>query len=169
MAKKLKSTAEVYLRNFIFGVEDSLVSTVGLLSGIAVAGVSSATIFTTGVILVLVEAFSMGVGSFLAEDSTEDLIEKKKKTDKSAVAGGVVMFISYAIAGVIPLLPYVIFPKETAFIVSVSLTLVALFGLGAISAAQYKGKVVKRGVKTMVLGGLAIAAGVLIGSLLPVS
>ncbi len=169
MAKKLKSTAEVYLRNFIFGVEDSLVSTVGLLSGIAVAGVSTATIFTTGVILVLVEAFSMGVGSFLAEDSTEDLIEKKKKTDKSAVAGGVVMFISYAIAGVIPLLPYVIFPKETAFIISVSLTLVALFGLGAISAAQYKGKVVKRGVKTMVLGGLAIAAGVLIGSLLPVS
>lgn len=169
MAKKLKSTAEVYLRNFIFGVEDSLVSTVGLLSGIAVAGVSTATIFTTGVILVLVEAFSMGVGSFLAEDSTEDLIEKKKKTDKSAISGGVVMFVSYAIAGIIPLLPYVLFSKETAFAVSVSLTLVALFGLGAISAAQYKGKVVKRGVKTMVLGGLAIAAGVLIGSLLPVS
>jgi VIT1/CCC1 family predicted Fe2+/Mn2+ transporter len=169
MAKKLKATAEVYLRNFIFGVEDSLVSTVGLLSGIAVAGVSTATIFTTGVILVLVEAFSMGVGSFLAEDSTEDLIEKKKKTDKSAVSGGVVMFVSYAIAGIIPLVPYVIFSKEIAFFVSVSLTLLALFGLGAVSAAQYKGKIFKRGVKTMVLGGLAIAAGVLIGSLLPVS
>ena len=29
-----------YLRNFIFGVEDGLVSTIGLLSGISIVGVS---------------------------------------------------------------------------------------------------------------------------------
>jgi VIT1/CCC1 family predicted Fe2+/Mn2+ transporter len=51
----------IYLRNFIFGVEDSLVSTVGLLSGVAVAGVASRTILLTGVVLIFVEAFSMAV------------------------------------------------------------------------------------------------------------
>ncbi|KKS05141.1 MAG: hypothetical protein UU58_C0001G0001, partial [Candidatus Nomurabacteria bacterium GW2011_GWA2_41_25] len=30
----------LYVRNFIFGAEDSLVSTVGLLSGIASAGIA---------------------------------------------------------------------------------------------------------------------------------
>ena len=60
--KKLKTA--LYLRNFIFGVEDSLVSTVGLLSGVAVANVDQATIFLTGMVLIFVEAFSMGVGSF---------------------------------------------------------------------------------------------------------
>jgi hypothetical protein len=44
-----------YLRNFIFGVEDSLVSTVGLLAGVAAGGVSSAAILTTGLVLIVVE------------------------------------------------------------------------------------------------------------------
>ena len=54
-----------YYRNFVFGVEDSLVSTVGLLSGISIAGVTNKTIIMTGVILIFVEAVSMGAGSFL--------------------------------------------------------------------------------------------------------
>jgi len=58
-------------RNFIFGVEDSLVSTVGLLSGIAAADTSRFTIITTGIVLIFVEAFSMGIGSFLSEETSE--------------------------------------------------------------------------------------------------
>ena len=60
-----------YLRNFVFGVEDSLVSTVGLLSGIAIAGMNRESIFATGVVLIFVEAVSMAAGSFLAETSAE--------------------------------------------------------------------------------------------------
>src|SRR3989338_4103836 len=46
----------VYIRNLIFGVEDSLVSTVDLLSGVAAAGVPRSVIFLTGVVLIFVEA-----------------------------------------------------------------------------------------------------------------
>ena len=60
--------SDTYLRNFIFGVEDSLVSTVGLLAGVAAGGVSSAVILTTGLVLIEVEGFSMGLGSFLTEE-----------------------------------------------------------------------------------------------------
>jgi len=69
---KHKNTLAVYVRNFVFGVEDSLVSTVGLLSGIASAGASTATIFLTGTVLIFVEAFSMAVGSYLSEESVEE-------------------------------------------------------------------------------------------------
>ena len=66
MIKKLpKDSFAHYFSSFIFGVEDSLVSTVGLLSGVAVAGVTRTDIFITGIILIFVEAFSMGVGNFL--------------------------------------------------------------------------------------------------------
>lgn len=37
-----------YFRNFIFGVEDSLVSTVGLLSGVAIAGVAQRSLLAVG-------------------------------------------------------------------------------------------------------------------------
>ena len=52
-------------------MEDSLVSTVGLLSGVAVANVPMTTILLTGLILIFVEAISMAAGSFLSEYSAE--------------------------------------------------------------------------------------------------
>ena len=45
MKKETIEKYALYAKNFIFGVEDSLVSTVGLLSGIAIAGVPRGTIF----------------------------------------------------------------------------------------------------------------------------
>lgn len=66
------------IRNFVFGVEDSLVSTVGLLAGIAFAGVEAKTVVLTGAVLIFVEAFSMGVGSLLSEQSVEQYEEKKE-------------------------------------------------------------------------------------------
>lgn len=168
MTKRAKESTQVFLRNFVFGVEDSLVSTVGLLSGIAVAGVNSKTIFTTGLVLILVEAFSMGIGSFLSEDSAEELVQKRNRTGL-AISGALVMFASYSISGFIPLSPYLLFPKNEAFVYSILFSLVALFTLGAWSAARYRGNVLKRGIKTVFLGGMAIIAGIIIGRLLPVS
>ena len=45
----VKKTFILYTRNFIFGSEDSLVSTVGLLAGVASAGVVSAPPATRGI------------------------------------------------------------------------------------------------------------------------
>ena len=74
MLTQPRSVSASYIRNFVFGVEDSLVSTVGLLSGVAIAGVEQKYIFITGLILIFVEAFSMAVGSFLSEESAEKYI-----------------------------------------------------------------------------------------------
>jgi hypothetical protein len=54
----------LYTRNFIFGSEDSLVSTVGLLAGIVSAGIERKEIIISGIVLICVEAFSMSIGSF---------------------------------------------------------------------------------------------------------
>ena len=55
-----KDVLAEYLRAFVFGVEDSVASTVGLLSGIAIAGVARETILLTGAILILVERAKEG-------------------------------------------------------------------------------------------------------------
>ncbi len=155
----------IFIRNFVFGVEDSLVSTVGLLSGIAAASVPKPTIILTGIVLIFVEAVSMGAGSFLAEDTTENYLEEKEADIKYPLKGGLVMFLSYFIAGFIPLLPYAIFTINSAFIISIIVSLIALFLLGLISA-KISHTNLKRSITRMaVVGGLAILVGVVVGKI----
>lgn len=157
-----KKNSEILVRNFIFGVEDSLVSTVGLLSGIAVAGVEKREIFLTGVVLIFVEAFSMGIGSFLSEETAEELTSQKVKAGTSAL-GATIMFVSYFVAGMIPLLPYVVTNLDSAFIFSNAFTLLSLFILGALSAKIYKRPILKIGIKLLIMGGFAVFVGILVG------
>ncbi len=108
MKESSLQTYTLYIKNFIFGVEDSLVSTVGLLSGVAAAGLPKKDIFVAGVVLIFVEAFSMGVGSYLSEDFTDDIKSRKYRRSATLFAS-LIMFISYFTAGIVPLFPYLFF------------------------------------------------------------
>lgn len=155
----------LYLRNFVFGVEDSLVSTVGLLSGIAAGGVSAATIFLTGAVLIFVEAFSMAVGSMLSEQTVEEYERKKEVSLRQPFLASLVMFFSYFIAGFIPLFPYALFASGTAFWISIAGSLVALFLLGLSSGRVFKGHVLRHGLEMLCMGGIAIVVGIVVGAL----
>lgn len=152
-----------YLRNFVFGTEDSLVSTVGLLSGIAIAGMETKAILVTGAVLIFVEAFSMAVGSFLSEYSAEEYLHKDGASSRRSLADGAIMFFSYFIAGAIPLFPYILWSPKSAIFISIFVSLLALFALGAVSARVSGVSIFKSGLRMFVIGGIAIAVGVLVG------
>lgn len=152
----------VFIRNFTFGVEDSLVSTVGLLAGIAVAGVEQESIILTGLVLIFVEAFSMGVGSLLSERSVEEY-ENQTLSMQKPLRASLIMFVSYVLAGFIPLGPYFYGVSNNTIILSVLLTLLSLFTLGATSGKMFRGKIWRDGILTLVLGGLAILVGIIVG------
>jgi VIT1/CCC1 family predicted Fe2+/Mn2+ transporter len=152
-----------YFRNFIFGVEDGLVSTVGLLSGIAIANVSRETILLSGVVLIFVEAFSMAAGSFLSESSANEFGGQREKTLHDVLIA-VTMFVSYFVSGLIPLSAYMVWPVDTAFMYSIAFSVIALFALGAVSARFSRISVAKSGLRMVIVGGLAIAIGIAAGS-----
>ncbi len=155
----------LYVRNFIFGAEDSLVSTVGLLVGITSAGITQSEIIISGIVLICVEAFSMSVGSFLSERTTEESFANYDHRKSNSLWAAVIMFASYLVCGLIPLLPYLIIPLHQAFWWSIVLSLLALLILGIISAKILKTKILKSGLRMMLVGGLAIALGVMVGML----
>ena len=157
---------EMYFRNFIFGIDDSLVSTVGLLTGIASAGVDRETIFLTGVVLIFVEAFSMAAGSFLSEASAEEYSARNNVPASRSITASIIMFGSYFIAGFIPLFPYVIADVGTAFPLSIACSLVALFALGAWSGKLSKAGIMRSAFRMLIVGGIAIALGATVGVLL---
>lgn len=164
MISKLKRSK--YMWNFTFGVEDSLVSTVGLVSGIAAAGVGSHEVILTGAVLVFVEAISMGMGSFLTDQSVEEYRKQKEVPAGNSVPGAVVMFISYFFSGLIPLIPYIVLPLSLAFNMSILVTLISLFVLGLVNGKSAGVNVIKEGLRMAGFGGLAIAGGVVVGKLL---
>ncbi len=156
---------ELYLRNIIFGISDSLVSTVGLLSGIDVSGTTRQVVLLTGIIYAFVEAFSMAVGSFLSEQSAEEFEAKGAVSNANAISAAVVMFISFVLASFIPILPYVVLDPSVALWASMALSIVTLFALGIVSSRIVKVSMIEHATKMALLGGAAIAIGVIVGKL----
>src|SRR3989338_10393990 len=164
MFKSISSIS--YFRNFIFGVEDSLVSTVGLLSGVAVAGVPKTTILLTVIILLLVEGLSMAVVSFLTESSVEEYAHQTQGSTRGNIISGTIMFFSYFISGFIPLLPYILWPVDLALKLSVTFSIFSLFLLGVIGAKMSGTSIFKDGFRMAFVGGAAIVIGMFAGKLL---
>jgi VIT1/CCC1 family predicted Fe2+/Mn2+ transporter len=159
-----KSIAQ-QLRSFVFGVEDSLVSTVGLLSGIAAGGVPRATIFLTGVVLIFVEAFSMGVGNYLSNLSEREYLTHRgmRKNDGSLIPSSLLMFFGYFIAGGIPLTPYLFLSVYYALPLSVCLSLASLFLLGLWTGTFTHVHPFRTALRMFVFGGSAICIGLIVG------
>lgn len=153
-----------FLRNFIFGAEDSLVSTVGLLSGVAIAGVAPSQIVLTGIVLIFVEAFSMGIGSMVSEHTADEARRGKATALHRSLLPGVTMFVSYFFWGLIPLAPYIISPANLALVLSVIASLAALFGLGLWSGRAIGIRPASHGLQMLMLGGLAIVIGMAVGA-----
>lgn len=154
----------LYRRSFVYGVEDSLVSTVGLLSGIASADSTQRTIILSGLILLLVESLSMGVGNFLSESSTEKKLTHISTT-KRAIAG-IITFISYYIAGFVVLFPYIFFSMRVGFYVSIMASLISLLLLGMYSSRFSNSNMFISGLRMLGIGGIVIVISVLTGRLL---
>lgn len=164
MKKKGAKQTASYVRTFVFGVEDSLVSTVGLLSGIAVGGMDKPQIILTGVVLLFVEAFSMGVGSLISEQSAEEYVQHREVPITNDIINSAIMFVSYFLFGLVPLAPYMFLAPEQALPLSIVDTLAALFLLGVVGAMVFKINILRNGLRTLLLGGAAIAIGILAAS-----
>jgi len=130
-------------------------------------GVSRDVIVLSGVVLILVEAFSMATGSFLTESSVREF-NKQTKEARGPLLGGVVMFVSYALSGLFPLAPYIFINGSSALYVSVCVSLGALFVLGGVSGSLSGGNIIGRGVRMLIIGGAAVLVGVAAGVVLKI-
>lgn len=164
----MKAPQSLYIRNVIFGVEDSLAATVGLLSGIAAESVPHQTLLLTGFVYIFVEAFSMGIGSYLSEESAEEY-EGKRVSGVSAVIGAVLMFVSCVAAGFVPIIPYLLLDGSAALIGSIGLSLLVLALLGFVQGRLVHRRVMPRIFRMVLLGGAAILVGVVVGKVFGVA
>lgn len=211
------------IREIVLGVEDGIVSTMGALTGIAVAVGDQFVVIVSGVVIIAVESISMGMGAYLSGKSAREIDERmiaeermevaesmeiekeelremyyqdgwpKDLADKMVAAAsqdeelmlremryrelgllpgksgdsfvaGLIMFGSYAIGGLIPLLGYVIFSIPKGIVCSVVFAAMGLFVLGVVVSRYSKIAWWKVGARVLILGGISALVGFLIGT-----
>lgn len=80
-----------------------------------------------------------------------------------SIKGGFYMFFAYILGGLIPLSAYFILPMKQALPISIVITLLGLFVLGMSMTKFTKQPLFKSGLRILVMGGIALVAGLLAG------
>lgn len=158
---------EDYFRSVMFGLQDGLVSTTGVVAGIS-AGVSDqAIIILASFVAISVEASSMAAGQYSSEKAVHQM-DKSGKHKDSLIMGASLMFFSYLGAGLIPISPFLIFPTEVARVISISVALMGLLVIGYFKGKIVEHRALRSAVEMLLIGGLATAIGLVVGTFLKV-
>jgi VIT1/CCC1 family predicted Fe2+/Mn2+ transporter len=75
--RKAALERRVHAREFVFGVQDGLLSTIGLLSGVSAATQNRSIVVLTGVAAAVTGGLSMATGSYLAARTEKEIFEKE--------------------------------------------------------------------------------------------
>lgn len=155
---------EDYLRSIIFGFQDSLVSTTGVIAGVSAGTSNKELVLLAGLVTITVESLSMGAGQYMSEKSVHQMDKTGKHTDNLYI-GGMLMALSYFLGGLVPLLPIIMFKLPISATISVVSALVGLFILGYLKAKIVKVNPIKSAIEILLLGGAATAIGLIVGKL----
>ncbi len=213
------------LRELVFGLEDGLVSTMGVITGVATGTGDRLVIVLSGIVVIFVEALSMAAGTYLSsksESELEDVMlaeerreirtqpEKERKeleeyykkrgfTDselrpivdrfmadedllleemmhrelgihpqrsEKPLRNAGVMWISYMVGGLFPLVPYLLWqPVQATIFASVGFTAATLFLLGAFKGHMVNLSRWKSGAEMALIGMGAGAVGYAVGAI----
>jgi len=167
MEKYKKYLHEDYLRSLMFGLQDGIVSTTGVVVGISIGIESKAIIILAAFVAVMVEATSMAAGQYSSEKAVHQMDKTGKHTD-SLIMGALIMFFSYLIGGMFSIIPMVILDQPLARIIAVASAFVGLFTVGYIKGIFIEGSALKSAGELFVIGGIATTIGIIVGLILKV-
>ncbi len=83
-----------------------------------------------------------------------------------SIKGGFYMFFAYIVGGLIPMFSYFFLPINKAIPISIAITLIGLFVLGMSTTKFTKQPIIKSGLRILIMGGIALVAGILAGTLI---
>lgn len=75
--KKEVIESRARIREFVFGIQDGLISTVGLLAGIQGATENTAVVIIAGLTAMFAGAISMAAGSYLSSSAEKEIFDKE--------------------------------------------------------------------------------------------
>jgi VIT1/CCC1 family predicted Fe2+/Mn2+ transporter len=153
--------ARHYIRDVVYGANDGIITTFAVVAGVTGGALSTRAVLIVGVANLLADGLSMGVSNYLSIRSHESALAAmgSPEQESSPVRHGVATLLAFVVAGAVPLLPYVVGATALdGFALSVILTFVALFAVGASRAAVTADRWWSAGFEMLVLGAAVAAA-----------
>lgn len=151
----------------MFGLQDGLVSTTGVVVGVSTGVEDKAIIILASLVTVTVEATSMAAGQYSSEKAVHQMDKSGKHTD-SLLLGAIIMFLAYFMAGMIPIIPTILLPQPSARFVAILAALTGLFTIGFIKGHLVNSKPLRSAVELAVIGGIATSIGLIVGYFLKI-
>jgi VIT1/CCC1 family predicted Fe2+/Mn2+ transporter len=162
------------VRAGVFGVQDGIVSTFGLVMGVAGAQVSPEAVLIAGIAGAVSGAVSMGAGEYVSVKVQRELLEARGNGNEEngivspgrAAAANSGLFV---LGAAFPLAPFLFLVGLPAVLTSTVLSITALFATGALLTRLTRRSPFASGLRMLLIGGGAGVLGYLVGSLLGVT
>ncbi|MBI2613149.1 MAG: VIT1/CCC1 transporter family protein [Candidatus Levybacteria bacterium] len=167
MRKVREILHEDYLRSLMFGLQDGIVSTTGVVVGISTGVSDKAIIVLAALVAVTVEASSMAAGQYSSEKAVHQLDKSGKHTD-SLFVGALIMFLSYLMGGTFSIIPILLFDQPIARIFAILSAFFGLFIVGYIKGYLVEHRPLRSAIELFIIGSITTTVGIIVGYLLKV-
>ncbi|MBI2676133.1 MAG: VIT1/CCC1 transporter family protein [Candidatus Aenigmarchaeota archaeon] len=160
------------IKDFILGGQDGTVNVLGIVLGVATATLNPSIVIIAGLAATFAESISMGAVGYTTSKTENELYTSGRR--KKAVPeewshplknGLVTMFASF-LGSFVPLIPFFLAEVKQAMIISLVLSIIFLFSMGAVKGIITKRSWFRSGAEITIIGILAALAGFLVGYLL---
>ena len=163
-----------YIKDIVYGANDGIITTFAVVSGVIGAGLSVRTILIIGTASLAADAFSMASSSYLGSASERAAFPRVRdegivERHTNPLTAALITFVSFVVAGLVPLLPYVVFRGDgSVFFFTAIVTGLALFLAGALrSHFTHRGFMVS-GAEMLIIGGIAAGIAFTLGKIVSI-
>ncbi|HEV7467350.1 MAG TPA: VIT1/CCC1 transporter family protein [Candidatus Dormibacteraeota bacterium] len=175
------------VRELVFGLQDALLATVGLVAGVdGATRQNSRVVIFAGLSHLVAGAVSMGAGEYLSSAAQQRVTAAAATTlfqataigisdagagpaRREAVLGALVMAGSFAVGAILPVLPYFFTGGALALILSIAIATTAIFAVGAAIGRLSEDNPLRAAAEFSVIalgaGGIGYAAGLVISAI----
>jgi len=126
--------ARHYVRELVYGANDGIITTFAVVAGVSGGGLPLRVVLIIGAANLFADGLSMGVGNYLSIRAHESVLRAQQQPEEEAspFRHGIATFAAFVMAGVLPLVPYMIPDLHiNRFALSVLFTMLGLFAVGA--------------------------------------
>ena len=160
-------TARHYVRELVYGANDGIITTFAVVAGVSGGGLPLRVVLIIGAANLFADGLSMGVGNYLAIRAHESVLKTQQlpAEEASPFRHGLATFLAFALAGALPLVPYMVPAlRVDRFALSIVFTLAALFAVGASRALIASVTWWQAGLEMLALGAIVAAVAYASGS-----
>jgi len=153
------------MRDIVFAANDGVITTFAIVAGSQGASLSNSIILVLGFANLLADGFSMASGNYLGVKTEVDYKTSKGEKDSdegSPFVHGLVTFVGFQIAGIVPLIPF-LFDYPGAFGVSTVFVIIVLLLIGALRGWAVGKDKLKSSFEMLFIGGFAAVVAYVVG------